>query len=184
MQTFLDNIRVFICVPGVGKTYLSNIDDNFVDIDNIKSKYKYKFDDNVTDIEIEQNKGKHTRATQKGSKQYIFNVIQDYLNNTNKTLLLAPNPTIVEYIYQQKIPYCLVYHSLDCVAEYKERMRTRGNDENFIQSMLGDEIANLFHKENTNDSRPKYKLELEPGEYLSDVFYNPKKYLTRIKNNY
>ena len=37
----LKNIRVFVCVPGVGKTYLQKMDNRFVDMDAKRALYKY-----------------------------------------------------------------------------------------------------------------------------------------------
>ena len=61
---------------------------------------------------------------------------------------------------------------LNIGEEYKQRMRDRGNLENFIESMLGDEIIKQFHKENVSDTRPAYKIELKPKQYLSDVIFD------------
>ena len=69
-------------------------------------------------------------------------------------------------IYQNKIPYCLVYHSKKCVKEIEQRMRNRGNQENFIRSML--DPIDAFYEASVTDKRPAFKIELFEGEYLSD----------------
>ena len=50
----ISKIRVFVCVPAVGKTYLTNMDSRFVDMDNVKCSYKYGLE-NATDQEKEEN---------------------------------------------------------------------------------------------------------------------------------
>jgi hypothetical protein len=40
----IKDLRVFVCVPGVGKNYLASIDDRFIDLDREKAIYKYGFD--------------------------------------------------------------------------------------------------------------------------------------------
>ena len=161
----LENIRVFVCVPGVGKTYLSKTNDRFIDLDDMKARYKYAYK-NVSDFEFEQLKGNRGEVIREDSKDYVEKQLKHYLENTNKILLFAPNPQIVDMIYKNNIPYCLVFHSKDCLEEIRERMRTRGNKENFINSML-DKI-DMFYKASQEDTRPALKIELFQGEYLSD----------------
>ena len=88
------------------------------------------------------------------------------MNETDKILLFAPNPEIVKMIYENKIPYCLVYHSKEVVQEIEERMRKRGNQENFIRSMI--DPIDEFYEASVTDLRPTFKIELFHGEYLSD----------------
>ena len=113
-------------------------------------------------------KGNRGKAVREGSTEYMRVLTHKFLNETDKILLFAPNPLMVEMIYNAGIPYCLVYHSKRCQEEYKERMRKRGNQENFIESMLGDEILEYFYNNSVNDERPAFKIELFEGEYLSD----------------
>ena len=162
----LKDIRVFVCVPGVGKTYLANTNKKFVDLDNEKAMYKYGYQ-NLTDKEFERLKGNRNKAEAKAdTNEYMLKRFNYYLNETDKILLFAPNPKMVEMIYNSGTPYCLVYHSKQCVEEIRERMRKRGNQENFINSML-DPIDD-FYNASVTDTRPAIKIELFEGEYLSD----------------
>ena len=163
----LKDIRVFVCVPGVGKSYLTKIDARFVDLDDMKARYKYAMED-VSEKEMEFLKGNRGKAVRDDSNDYMKKLMWHYLNDTDKILLFAPNPLMVEMIVSENVPYCLVYHSKECQEEYKERMRKRGNQENFIESMLGDEILDYFYNNSVNDQRPAFKIELFKGEYLSD----------------
>lgn len=181
MENIIDKIKVFVCVPGVGKTFLSKHDNNFVDIDELKCRYKYQFGDDDNSLEIEKNKGHKTRPIRSNTYKYVVSLIDDYLNNTKKILLLAPNPRLVELLVNKHIPYCLVYHSLDCIQEYKIRMKNRGNDEEFIESMLGEKVIHDFYKNNVMDKRPVIKIQLNNGEYLSDIFYNFQKFKNRVE---
>ena len=165
----LKNIRVFVCVPGVGKTYLQKMDNRFVDMDAKRALYKYGETD---DSGLEKSKGNRGATVNKDYNEYMLKEFRRYLKETDKILLFAPNPQMVQMIIDENVPYWLVYHSLDCVEEYKQRMRDRGNLENFIESMLGDEIIKQFHKENVSDTRPAYKIELKQKQYLSDVIFD------------
>lgn len=169
-----EDIRVFVCVPAVGKSFLARTNDHFVDMDALKARYKYACE-NISEHELEFHKGNRGNAVRKDSVLYIKNQTHKLLNETDKILLYAPNPQIVEMIYEEKIPYCLVYHSKDCIEEIKTRMRERGNQENFINSMT-DNIDNFYH-DSTTDTRPIMKIELHANQYLSDIFNNPEKFV-------
>ena len=161
----LKDIRVFVCVPAVGKSYLCKIDDRFVDFDDMKARYKYGFED-LSVAEMERLKGNRGKPLRDDSTEYIKNQIMKYLNETDKILLFAPNPEIVRMIYEKNIPYCLVYHSKSCVKEIEQRMIDRGNQENFIRSMI--DPIDEFYEASVTDTRPTFKIELFEGEYLSD----------------
>ena len=161
----LKDIRVFVCVPAVGKTYLSKISNRFVDMDKLKAAYKYGEDYN-DDENIEKNKGNRTNPLRHDATKYIAMMTKKYLEETDKILLFAPNPQIVQMIYENNIPYCLVFHSKDCIDEIEQRMRSRGNQENFIRAMV--DPIDEFYSASINDTRPAFKIELHRGEYLSD----------------
>jgi hypothetical protein len=165
----LKDIRVFVCVPGVGKTYLAKQDSRFIDLDEMKARYKYG-EENVSSLEIEKAKGNRGKALRDDSTEYIEKQMLYYYNETDKILLFAPNHKMVDLICKHNIPYCLVYHNIDCVDELRERMIKRGNTENFINSML--DPIERFYKENSEDTRPACKIELQKGEYLSDKLMN------------
>lgn len=165
----LKDVRVFVCVPGVGKTTLEEMDDRFVDFDRIKAEYKYGVVGHDKKA-FEANKGNRNRAIHNDVEKYMEEMFLDYLKNTNKILLFAPNPSMVDMIVSHNIPYCLVYHSIDdeTVAEIRQRMRDRGNQENYIDSMTAPQILKVFYHNSVTDTRPTFKIELFKGEYLSD----------------
>lgn len=164
----MKDIRVFVCVPGVGKSWLCSHDSRFVDMDMLKARYKYAQED-LSDREIEELKGNRGEAVRLDSTEYIKNLTFNLLSSTTKILLFAPNPQIVNMIYENNIPYVLVYHSKDCVDEIEQRMRNRGNQENFIRSMI--DPIDTFYSNSVNDKRPAFKIELFKGEYLSDKLF-------------
>ena len=161
----LKDIRVFVCVPAVGKSYLCQIDDRFVDFDDMKARYKYGYE-SLSVAEMERLKGNRGKVLREDSTEYIKSELKRYLKETDKILLFAPNPQIVEMIYENKIPYCLVYHSKDCIDEIEQRMLDRGNQPNFVRSMI--DPIDTFYEASVSDTRPAFKIELHRGEYLSD----------------
>ena len=181
----LKDIRVFVCVPGVGKTTLEEMDNRFVDFDRIKAEYKYGVIGRDKRA-FEANKGNRKQPIHRDAEKYIEKMFLDYFNNTEKILLFAPNPAMVDMIVSHKIPYCLVYHSMDdeTVAEIRQRMRDRGNKENYIDSMTSPQILKVFYHNSVTDTRPAFKIELFKGEYLSDkllpLFKNGDKTNTKL----
>lgn len=168
-----EECRIFVCVPAVGKTYLTENDNRFVDMDEMKARYKYA-QENYPTKEIEWLKGNRGKAVRGNSVDYIKNQTEKLLKETDKILLFAPNPDIVDMICKLGVQYCLVFHSKDCIDEIEQRMRNRGNQENFIRSMI--DPIDEFYEASINDTRPAFKIELQRGEYLSDVFKNMDKY--------
>lgn len=167
-------INIFICVPAVGKTKLAQMDKDFVDFDQERCFLKYGYDRNISQIDFERLKGNRGDRIGKYPEGYIQNAITNY-SKQHKIILAAPSKDIVDYLVQNQIPYCLVYHSLDCEEEYRKRMKDRGNEDNFIEAMLGP--LKTFYKESTNDTRPACKIELKPGQYLSDILIPLKKHI-------
>lgn len=170
------NIRVFVGVPAIGKSFLTKQNNRFVDMDTLKAKYKYALEE-CSEKEIEWLKGNHGKTKRNNFLEYIENQTKYLLNNTDKILLFAPNPQIVDMIYKNNIAYCLVFHAKNCIDEIAARMRKRGNQENFIKDMT--EPINEFYSASISDCRPAFKIELRKGEFLSDVFKNPDKFLNR-----
>lgn len=169
-------LRVFVCVPAVGKTYLCHHDDRYVDMDELKARYKYAQEDAPSE-ELEWAKGNRGEAVRGHSIEYVERRMFDFLQNTDKILLFAPNPQIVDMLVKNGIPYCLIFHSKGCADEIEQRMRNRGNQENFIRAMV--DSIDEYYVQNVQDENPCMKIELRRGEYLADVFKNPDKFLKR-----
>lgn len=172
----LEECRVFVCVPAVGKSYLAENDDRFVDMDMMKARYKYA-QENFSAKEIEFAKGNRGKAVRGNSIEYIKNQTAKLLKETDKILLFAPNPDVVAKLCEMGVEYCLVFHSKDCLDEIEQRMRDRGNQENFIRAMI--DPIDEFYAASISDTRPALKIELHRGEYLSDVFKNINQYSKR-----
>lgn len=151
------DLRAFVCVPAVGKTCLCNLNDKFVDMDELRARYKYA-QENATEKELEWLKGNRGEAVRGNATGYIEQRTLDFLENTDKILLFAPNLQIVEMLCKNNIPYCLVFHSKDCVEEIAQRMRNRGNQENFIRDMV--DPIDRYYAESIRDERPSMKIEL------------------------
>lgn len=163
------DIRIFVCVPAVGKSYLEMNDSHFIDMDRLKGMYKYGYPEDMTYKEFEATKSNREPVVHSDTTEYIRRRTHEEIKN-GKYFLFAPNPAIVDMINEEKLPYCMVYASLDSIEFLAKRMKERGNIEKFISEMT--KVAYEKYKFHKNDPRPTFKIELRKGEYLSDVIYD------------
>lgn len=156
-----------VCGPAVGKTYLAEHDSRFIDLDEMKATYKYGLE-KKSRIQKERGKANRGSAVNFDSYEYITKIIDKVILD-KKIGMLSFNGKLLKYLLDNNISYCLVYPSKECRLEYTQRMKTRGNNEIFISKMTDLDVWNEFYNKNINDSRAKYKIELEKGKYLSDI---------------
>lgn len=156
---------VVICGPAVGKTYLSKNDSRFIDLDELKAKYKYGI---VSDENFEENKLNRGKIVHEDSFEYAINILNETIK-TDKIVLMSFNKQIIEYLINNKIDYCLVYTDINLRDEYINRMKNRGNSNEFIERMTNIDDWKKFYIENSSDPNPKYKIKLGKNQYLSDI---------------
>ena len=142
------------------------MDYRFVDFDQERSIYKYGYTREMSQSDHEQLKLNRGPVVNKLTSDYIAERINYYLSK-EKIILVAPSTKIVNYLIENKIPYCLVYHSLDAKDEYRERMIKRGNVPEFVDSVIS--ALEESYRNNLEDNSPACKIELKKGQYLSDV---------------
>ena len=156
---------VILCGPAVGKTYLSKTDSRFIDLDGMKAKYKYGI---IDEIDFEKNKLNRGKVIHQDSLEYALNILKKEIQN-DKIVLLSFNKELLAYLWDNNIDYFLVYPNINSREEYINRMKKRGNNEKFIESMTNVKDWNLFYSRNKNDTKPSYKIQLDEGQYLSDI---------------
>lgn len=161
------NCNIILCGPAIGKTYLSKIDNRFIDIDGLKADYKYNLH-NLSDEAKEKGKLNRGEIVNKDSTNYAINLLKETIKN-NKIALITYHKKIINYIIENNIPYCLVYADIEQKEEYINRMKKRGNSEEFIKEMTDEKTWKEFFYQNESDSKPTYKIKLKPGQYLSDI---------------
>ena len=162
------NCKVIICGAAVGKTYLAEHDNRFIDVDELKANYKYGLS-NKNRQELEQGKLNRGQVINKDSTEYAIKILNNEIKNNHIVLVSSGNKGLIKYIHENRIPYCLVYPGKDLLTEYTERMKKRGNVSAFIEKMANREYWEKCFIENENDSRPTYKIELKKGQYLYDI---------------
>ncbi len=163
----MKNVRVIVCGPAVGKTYLASTDSRFVDLDDERAKYKYGLF-NASNEELERGKLNRNGVVNTDSSEYIIKRIDEELEK-GKCILLSYHEKILNYIINKGMDYCLVYAPLDAREEYARRMKNRGNQDNFIESNASEENFKKLYEKNVNNTTARYKIELKKGEYLKDI---------------
>lgn len=165
----LDKIKcnIIVCGPAVGKTYLAIHDKRFVDVDAMKNDYKYNLY-NMSLLDKEKNKLNRGEVVNSDSLEYSIKLLERTLEE-KKIVLISFDNKLIDYILDKGYEYCLVYANYNLREEYAKRMEERGNELNFIEEMTGKKEWEQFYKENVNDPKPKYKIELKSGEFLSDI---------------
>ena len=111
------------------------------------------------------NRGK---VIHQDSLEYALNILKKEIQN-DKIVLLSFNKELLAYLWDNNIDYFLVYPNINSREEYINRMKKRGNNEKFIESMTNVKDWNLFYSRNKNDTKPTYKIQLDEGQYLSDI---------------
>lgn len=159
--------NVIVCGPAIGKTYLAATDNRFIDLDEIKSNYKYSLN-NLTSEEKEKNKLNRREIVNYDSTRYAIRILEEEIQKGN-IIMLSYSDGIIQYLIDNKIDYCLVYANQKLADEYAERMSKRGNNIKFIEAMTNKNAWKTFYHNNSNDTYATYKIELNEGQYLSDI---------------
>ena len=159
--------KIFLCICATGKTTLASLDLRFVDIDGEEAKYKFDYDEQMTYAQMSKLQG-HGKVVKENSEEYIHNKILEYIKS-GKIILSATHKHILKFLEEQNLPFVIIQYSPDEVDYFKERMRNRGNTEDFIEAMLGHRAeAYVRHQNNKNAS---LVLDIHHGEYLSDLMW-------------
>ena len=160
--------KIIICGPAIGKTYLAEHDDRFIDLDEIKANYKYGLY-NATREEMEKGKLNRVKVVNEDSTKYAIGILEKELKNNKIILISSGNNGVVKYILDNKIKYCLVYAGLELLDEYKKRMIQRGNNSIFVDKIANEQKWEEDYIKSVNDVNATYKIELKKGQYLSDI---------------
>lgn len=160
--------NVIVCGPAVGKTYLAEHDKRFIDLDDMKATYKYGLN-NISRKNKENGKLNRGKIVNKDSTEYAIKILEEEIKNGNIVLISNGSKNLLKYIVEKNIDYCLVYANINDKDKYIKRMKKRGNNDAFIERMTEEKLWKKFYEENRNDIRPKYKIELNSGQYLSDI---------------
>lgn len=165
----LKEVKVFLCIPATGKSYLASIDSRFVDVDQEEAMYKFDYDKNMTQDEYAKLQG-HGVIVKKDSEDFIHQRILEHLKN-GKIILSATHKHMFKFLEEQKIPYVIIQYSGDKVEHFKRRMRQRGNTEDFIEAMVGGGRREEAYQRHKANQYATAVLDIDENEYLSDIMW-------------
>ena len=155
-----------VATPALGKSYLADNYEEFIDIDELRLFSKYVIPNNITRTELEQTKGDRKFEKRNNFQEHFYNQLQNAIKQ-NKILLCAPHLEIREYLFKNKIPYLFVYPKKNLKNHIKERMLNRQNNSKFITE--NDDLFYSYYDSNKHEPYAVVKYKIKKGEYLSDV---------------
>jgi hypothetical protein len=143
---------------GIGKTHLKqNSDLKILDLDS--KEFKDALEDQITFDE-----------------DYPERIKEEYNSGNWDIILVSTHWCTRTGLTHYDIPFDLVYPTEDCKDEYLERYKNRdNNNEQFIGMMefnFGTFVYQLAKNDDQLDTDHGNRIELKPGEYLSDILVN------------
>ena len=146
---------------GIGKTTLAKKYKNCIDLESSAYKWIYSDEDKKNS---EKLKGDKSRTPNPDYPMNYINAIIDASKKYDVVCVWSHPEHALAYYDQYGIDYVLCYPTKDANAEYTNRMRNRGNTDEFIKS-LNNVYEKRFEEFNNN---PHKKIILNPHETLED----------------
>ena len=133
----------------------------------MRAKYKYNLQD-ISNKEFEEGKYNRGEVVNHDSGEYAINILKETIDN-GKIAMISYQPEVLDYVINSNLDYCLVYADISLREEYIKRMENRGNKKEFIDAMTNEKAWEDFYNTDEKDNKPKYKIKLQKGQYLSDI---------------
>jgi len=158
--------RIIAGFSGVGKTTFCNQNQNAIDL--ICEPFKYE---NYMELKIkykEQILRIYQELRLRDDWMFLYyDVLRSIYRLYPEKIIVTPIIyTVLNWLEKDEIAYALVYPSSDLKEEYKQRYAQCGNLNSVIHILDDDweyQMAKIRLYENTE------RIELKPGQYLSDV---------------
>lgn len=150
--------------PCVGKSYLSKIYKNVIDLET--TYFQYQLTQEQKQMSVEELKATKKTEIENWLDRYIDQVKK--LSKIKCILLVAPGKKIRKALHDSGLNYILVYPEKGLGAEYGLRAKNRGNNDRFIERItttLDEQIESDF----ITDKNAKKHIVLKTGEYLTDA---------------
>jgi len=143
--------KVISGFPGIGKSTLfeNNRALEFLDSDSTNFSWA--------------DESKETR-NQDWPQNYMEHIVESA--KYADAIFVSTHDTVRNALIESRVPFVLVYPSLEMKEEYIQRYKDRGNDEKFVKLLEANYkvwIENLMSQEGCKH------VVLQPGQYLSDV---------------
>lgn len=155
--------------PCVGKSYLSTVYENVIDLET--TYFQYELTEDQRQLPVERLKG--TKKTERENWREIYIAEVEKLAKKNCIILIAPSKKLRELLTLNGLEYILVYPQTGLGEEYALRAEKRGNAERFIERIrttLDEQIKNDFE----SDNNAKKHIVLKSGEFLTQALEKEK----------
>lgn len=155
---------IIAAFAGTGKTYLSTIEPSVVDLTVMP--YKYIMPEEAAS-EAEAEKGaEYLIKNPEYPENYILAVLQTEL--THKYVIIPTDMRILDILIEQYGRKAVLVHPVASLKEeYRERYKTRGNSNDFLETFYDN--RDRMMKQISSYEKCEH-IVLDSGMYLSDVF--------------
>ena len=159
--------RIIAAHAGCGKSYFCETNSNAIDFIIMPFKYSNFY---------ELVSAKEGKENLKASDEldFIYNwqdayyeaLLDTYNTYTDEIIVIPAEKETLNRLYNDGIPYLLVYPREDLKEEYRQRYIQRGDSENFLYIFIDcwDSWMRILKK-----FEGCQRIELQEGQYLSDV---------------
>ena len=144
---------------GIGKTTLAKKYSNVIDIESSPYKWDYS---GLEPGDYEKMKGRKDRTPNKNFPLNYINAIKEAEKKYDIICVWCHPENVFPHYVEHSIDYVLCYPSKEAIGEYAQRMRGRGNSEEFISGVMNSFETRWTQFENDNHR----KIILDVGETL------------------
>lgn len=171
--------RIIAAFAGVVKTHFCEVYQHALDLVVVPFKYENysKIADSIAEGEsIKAHAALELRRDWR--KLYYKALIYTYRRYPGEVLVIPTDSIILYRLEQDKIPYTIVYPDRSLKEEYRARYLARGNTASFLDVFIGNWDMWMDWVRDNNGTY----IELQSGEFLSDVIHLPDRVSGIIEN--
>ena len=172
-------MRIIAAFAGVGKTHFCSIYPNALDFVVMPFKYENYAHVATCYAEGESIKAHPILELRCDWHDLYYQALTDtYHSYPGEILVIPTDRNIMSRLERDSIPYTVVYPNRSLKEEYRTRYLARGNTESFLEVFIEGWDMWMDSVRNNNGSH----IELQSGEFLSDVIKLPSRDLGIIEN--
>lgn len=161
--------------PGIGKSTLAGIDQNILDLDS--AGFSWCPGDKASDSRVQQLIDSHSSCDKNQTKRernpnatsdYTNAILTAMLSNQYKYIFVSTHENTRKWLFENKIPFILVYPAKDRKEEWKENLFRRGTTglANFLYNNWDNGINLIGGLE--SDEYASKKIVLQYPKFLAD----------------
>ena len=171
--------RIIAAFAGVGKTHFCNLYPQALDFVVMPFKYKNYAKMTACCAEGESIKAHPALELRCDWRTFYYQVLIDtHRRFPGETLVIPTDGSILCRLEQDAVPYTVIYPARNLKEEYRQRYLARGNTESFLEVFIDGWDIWMDSVRNNHGSH----IELQSGEFLSDVIELPNVRLGTIEN--